>query len=185
MCNLRNACTMILKSANRLSLLPFTLGANTFSKKGHNLTTIVVSNGLIERSEFLEKKKEEEGKEKKITPLNLLSSGCFSIIHKFLAIFRGRIIRNRIGFSTRAIKHTARVTLLLLTRGWIPILFSRSSRFHRDIEERGEIAGISRHLLTKRARSLSARPSLYLATRPFAFVLTSPRRPFPPRLLDA
>lgn len=78
---------MILKSANRLSLLPFTLGANTFSKKGHNLTTIVVSNGLIERSEFLEKKKEEEGKEKKITPLNLLFSGCFSIIHKFLAIF--------------------------------------------------------------------------------------------------
>lgn len=62
---------MILKSANRLSLLPFTLGANTFSKKGHNLTTIVVSNGLIERSEFLEKKKEEEGKEKKIIPLNL------------------------------------------------------------------------------------------------------------------
>lgn len=92
--------------------------------------------------------------------------------------------RNRIGprsaFPPEPL-NTARVTLLLLTRGWIPILSScssRSSRFHRDadIEERREIVGISRHLLTKRARSLRlsashARPSLY-ATRPFAFVLT-------------
>ena len=167
-CNLRNACTMIPKSANRRAVFCRSLEGDTLSEKGHNLT-IAVSPAVADFT--LEKIARQFARGGSVL-------GARIIIYALA-------LNSRSGFP-RAVKQ-------LLDR-WIPILSSCSPilfRFlvragHRRTRDARDTRVSRRHLLTKRARSLPVRrlrrPGLY-ATRTFAFVLTSPCRPFSPLLL--
>lgn len=159
---------MILKSAKRLCCR--SLRSNTFSGKGHNSTParnlFVGGQNLRVNLSFQRARDNSHGRDCRGWFRQRRKPACGA---------------PRSGFP-RAIKDRAGVTRGLPADGYryfppVP----RSFRFLRqacgqDMGERREIAGISRHLLTKRARSLpprrSRRPSLY-ATRTFAFVLTS------------